>query len=387
MISRVSTFPDIPCGKLGIIALDSIKEQAKDIDKWIVKKRNLQLARFKKKGLMTDDIKKTYLIDSEIVRFSDGEAKCRINESIRGKDIYIMVDIGNYDCTYNMYDKKVYMSPDEHLQDVKRVVSAIGGKARRITVIMPRLYASRQDKRVSRESLDCAMALQELERLGVKNILTFDAHSSKVQNAIPNCGFENLFSSFNFIEKLTEIQPDLINNKEELIMISPDSGGMDRAIFYANILGVDVGMFYKRRNYKKVLNGSNPIEKHEYMGSPVKGKNILIVDDIIASGSTMFDLMDELKKDGAKDIFICTTFALFTNGIKEFDKYYKKGSFKKLLATNISYVPKATREKEWFVSVDMSSFIGELINELNYDHSISPFFDDISKIHKLLNMR
>lgn len=387
MTRRPNQIPELPNGELAIIALDSIKEQANEVDRCIVERRKLRLVDYMKNGLFSDDTRKSYLLDSEIVRFSDGEAKCVLRDSARGKDVYIMSDIGNYSCKYTMYGKKVNMGPDEHFQDIKRAVSAVGGKARRISVIMPRLYASRQDKRVSRESLDCAMGLQELQRLGVKNILTFDAHSSKVQNAIPNCGFENLFSSFNFIEKLIEIRPEIELDPDKLIVVSPDSGGMDRAIFYANTLGLDVGMFYKRRDYKRLVDGTHPIVKHEYMGSTIKGKDVLVVDDMIASGGSMFDLMKMLKKKGANNIYICVTFALFTSGITKFNDYYKKGYFTHLFATNLGYIPENIKNKKWFISVNMSDFIGDLINELNYDHSISPFFDDISRINELLNKR
>ncbi len=365
--------------------MDSVSEKmAHDIDKYIIDKRKEKRRAQRENGIYKDDVKKSYLSHAEIIRFSDGEAKCVLHDTTRGKDVYIITDIGNYGLTYHMYNFDNHMGPDEHYQDLKRCVSAIGGKARRITVMMPRLYSSRQDKRNARESLDCAMALQELERLGVHNILTFDAHNSKLQNAIPQCGFENLMPTFNMIKGLAEIAPDFADDPENMVVVSPDAGAMSRAIYYANVLEAEVGLFYKRRDYKKIVDGSNPIISHEYVGPDVKGKDALIVDDMIASGGTTFDLLEELKARGARNIYVCVTFALFTKGVEKFDEYYKKGSLTKVIATNLSYIPEEIVSKDWFYQVDMSRYIGKVINLLNYDRSISEFFDDTKKINQLL---
>lgn len=377
---------DLPHGELGIIALDSVSELAPSINTYIVETRNEERRDLIKNGnsVLPYCCKKNYLLDAELVRFSDGEGKCVLNESIRGKDIYVISDIGNYSITYPLYGFDTQMGPDEHFQDIKRVIGAIGGKAGRITVIMPRLYASRQDRRRSRESLDCAVALQELERLGVSNVLTFDAHNTKVQNAIPLCGFESVPAVFNMLKGFVSDADDLTIDREQMLVISPDSGAMDRAIYYANVLDLDVGLFYKRRDFKQVVGGGNPILKHEYVGPEIDGKDILIVDDIIASGGTMFDLFGELNKQGARRIYVCVTFALFTKGIAQFEKHFKNGDFSKIFTTNLSYIPPAYRKKEWLGIVDMSRLIGKIIHMLNYDRSISQFFDDTSKIHELM---
>lgn len=382
-----SKLPETPISELGIVALDSVKALAKDFDRYIVDKRKERVNKSKKNGVYTDDVKESYLIDFHIARFSDGEAKCVLSESVRGLDIYIVADIGNYSNTYEMYGFETNMGPDEHFQDIKRVVSAISGKARRISVLMPRLYASRQDKRNSRESLDCAMALQELERLGVNNILTFDAHSSLVQNAIPNTGFENFYASYNIIQAFLDDNPDLPVDSDNVVVISPDTGAMDRALYYANVLNLDVGVLYKRRDLKNTVKGVNKIIKHEYIGSDLNGKDVLIVDDIIASGGTMFDLFEVLKNKGAGRIFVGVTFALFTKGIDRFNEYYENGILDKVYSTNLSYLPDNVKNAEWFVTVNMSNFIGKLINLLNYDHSVSTFFDDTSKINEYLEER
>jgi ribose-phosphate pyrophosphokinase len=378
--------PDLPHGELGIIALDSISTLTPEIDRYIVEKREEERSESIKNGnsIPSKSCKESYLLGAELVRFSDGEGKCVLQESIRGKDIYVIGDIGNYSITYPLYDSDHRMGPDEHFQDIKRVVNAIGGKAWRVTVIMPRLYASRQDKRGGRESLDCAVALQELHKLGVCNILTFDAHNTKVQNAIPLCGFESVPSVFNMLQGLVNDTDNLKINSDEMLIISPDSGAMDRAVYYANVLDLDVGLFYKRRDLTKVVDGKNPIVRHEYVGPEIKGKDILIVDDMIASGGTMFDLFEELKERGAKRIYVCVTFALFTKGIEQFETHFKNKDFTKIFTSNLSYIPPEYHKKKWLGIVDMSRFIGKIIHMLNYDRSISPFFDDTPKINELL---
>ncbi len=373
----------IPFGQLGIIVHESCKELGKKVDDYIVNRRREEFASSCSE-YHVDKIKDSYIIDSEIVRFSNGEAKAQLKESIRGKDIYILADIGNYNVTYNMFGIENRMSPDDHFQDIKRLISAIAGKARRIHVIMPLLYESRQDKRNSRESLDCAMALQELENMGVENIFTFDAHETRVQNAIPQTGFESLHSTYQIIKAMHRVDDQICFDKDEMMVISPDTGAMDRAIYYASVLGLDVGLFYKRRDYKKIVDGRNPIIQHEYMGAEVAGKDILIVDDMIASGGSVFDIARELKKKNARNVYVAVSFTFFTNGIEKMDEYYEKGYISKLFSTNMTYIPPKFKEAEWFEEVDMSKLISLLIDTVNYDDSVSPLLDATDKIKKML---
>lgn len=356
----------IPFGELGVIALESCKDLGDSIDYHLLKRRE---------DNTEDEEKESYLISARQVRFSNGEGKVSLKETIRGKDIYILCDVGNYSCTYNLYGIQNHKGPDEHFQDIKRTVSALAGKARRITVIMPLLYESRQHKRKGRESLDCAIALQELEHLGVDSIITFDAHDPTIQNAIPLIGFESLYPTFDIIKSLIDTEKNLYIHKSNMIVISPDTGAMDRAIYYSSMLGVDVGLFYKRRDHSKVVNGKNPIVQHEYIGSDVEGKDVLIVDDMIASGESMLDIAKELKSRKAKNIYCAVTFGLFTEGIKKFDDYYKSGLIKRVFSTNLTYISDEARNAEWFKCVDMSHFIAEMIDRLNYDDSIHPLVD------------
>lgn len=358
----------LPYGDLAIIALKSCKEIADPIDE------KLSLSR-------EED---THLIDIQEIRFNNGEGKVVINESIRGKDVFILCDVGNYGCTYDMFGFTNHMSPDDHLQDIKRVLSAIAGKARRITLIMPLLYASRQHRRKGRESLDCALALQEFERLGVKDIITFDAHDPTIQNAVPLISFENLHPTYKIIKALVTEENLLDINPENMVVISPDTGAMDRALYYSSNLGVDTGLFYKRRDHSKVVNGKNPIVQHDYLGRDVKGCNVLIVDDMIASGQSVFDICRELKSRGAKKIFAAVSFALFTSGPEQFEKYYNDGLLDRVYATNLTYVPEHIKEAEWFRTVDMSGFAANVIDTLNKDHSISPLLDSTQLIRRLL---
>jgi len=304
------TITKIPFGQLGIIIHESCKELGKKVDDYIVERRKEEFANSCSEYHL-EEIKESYIIDNEIIRFSNGEAKGHLKETIRGKDIFILADIGNYSVTYNMFGIKNRMSPDDHFQDIKRLISAIAGKARRIHLIMPLLYESRQDKRNSRESLDCAMALQELENMGVENIFTFDAHETRVQNAIPQTGFESLHSTYQIIKAMNNSEAEIHFDKDEMMVISPDTGAMDRAIYYAGVLGLDVGLFYKRRDYKKIVDGRNPIIQHEYMGADVAGKDILIVDDMIASGGSVFDIAKELKNKNARNVYVAVSFLLF----------------------------------------------------------------------------
>lgn len=370
---NLDSVSSVPYGKLGIIALESCKELGDKINERLLEKR---------KDIEPDI--SSYLIPVTEIRFSNGEGKTILEETVRGKDIFILCDIGNYSCTYEMFEFTNHKSPDEHFQDLKRIISAIGGKARRITVIMPLLFASRQHKRKRRESLDCAMALQELERLGVGDILTFDAHDPTVQNAIPMISFDNIYPTYDIVKTFIKEEKDFHIDKSNMLVISPDTGAMDRAIYYSSVLGLDIGMFYKRRDYSTIVKGKNPIVQHEYIGRCVEGQNILIVDDMIASGESIFDIAKELKNRKAKKVYVAVTFSLFTEGIQKFNEFYEKGLIDKVYCTNLSYLPDNVKVAPWFKEVDMSKFICKLINNLNFDTSISTLLDATAAIKKLL---
>lgn len=355
--------------ELGIIALESCRELGEQVNKIIQQKRNTE---------------ESLLIPTNEIRFSNGEGKVKLPETVRGKDIYILCDVGNYSCTYKMFGFTNHKGPDEHFQDIKRTVSAIRGKAARIIVIMPLLYQSRQHRRKGRESLDCALALQELERLGVDEILTFDVHDPNVQNAIPLLSFENLYPTYDIVKSLISNEDTLSLDKEKLLVISPDTGAMDRAIYYSSVLGVDVGLFYKRRDHSTVVNGKNPIVEHEYMGREVEGKDVLIVDDMIASGESVLDIALELKKRNAKNVYVATTFAFFTEGLEKFNEYYSDGIIAKVYSTNLTYISPELREAKWFNAVDMSEFLSRIINRLNYGKSIAKYMDATRIIRSLL---
>lgn len=356
--------------ELGIIALESCKELGNAIDKYIQKSR---------------ECTETFLVPIDEIRFSNGEGKVKISETVRGKDIYILCDVGNYSCTYKMFGFENHKGPDEHFQDIKRTVAAIRGKAARITVIMPLLYESRQHRRKGRESLDCALSLQELERLGVDEILTFDVHDPNIQNAIPLMSFENLYPTYDIVKSLILNEKSLELDKEKLLVISPDTGAMDRAIYYSSVLGVDVGLFYKRRDHSTVINGKNPIVQHEYMGRDVEGKDVLIVDDMIASGESVLDIAKELKKRNVRNIYVAATFAFFTEGLEKFNKAYEEGLIKRIYSTNLTYIPQNLSDSEWFSSADMSEFVSRIINRLNHGRSIAKYMDATRIIHNLLN--
>lgn len=372
----------MPYCNLGLVVMDSSLELGNKINDLLIQKRS-----FNSCDCVSSSENNSFLINVKDVRFSNGEGKVVLEDTVRGKDIYIISDVGNYNCKYKMFGFENHKSPDDHFQDIKRVLSAIGGKAKRITVVMPMLYASRQHRRKGRESLDCSLALQELERLGVNDIITFDVHDPNVQNAIPLISFDNLYPTYEIVKTILKEEPDLTIDKSSMLVISPDTGAMDRAIYYSSVLGLDIGLFYKRRDHSTVVNGKNPIVQHEYIGRDVEGQDILIVDDMIASGESVFDIVLELKKLKAKRIFVTTTFALFTEGVQKFNKFYEEGLIEKIYSTNLTYIPKEAREAKWFKEVDMSEFIANVIHNLNYDRSIAPLVDATSGIKKLLSER
>ncbi len=331
------------------------------------------------------DNDKSFLIDANCPRFGSGEAKGIIHESMRGKDVYIICDTFNYGVTYKMYGMTVPMSPDDHYADLKRIIAAIGGKARRLTVIMPMLYEGRQHKRSSRESLDCAMMLQELVSMGVSNILTFDAHDSRISNAIPLSGFDNVRPAYQMIKALVRAVPDVQIDKEHMVIISPDEGAMARCMYYSSVLGLDIGMFYKRRNYSVVINGRNPIEAHEYLGQDLHGKDVIVVDDMIASGESMIDVCKQLKEKGANRVFCFATFGLFTEGCDKFDQAQKEGVLDKVFTTNLVYRRPELATKPWYVEVNMCKYVAYLIDTLNNDATISSLLNPVKRIQTLMD--
>ena len=371
----------LPVGRLGIISPYSCAELGAKVDNYLVtwrKKRHNE-------GVLYEGYDRdTYLIASDLPRFGSGEAKGVLKESVRGDDIYILVDVCNYSLTYSLAGQTNHMSPDDHYQNLKRIIAAIAGKARRINVIMPFLYESRQHRRTGRESLDCALALQELIEMGVENIITFDAHDPRIQNAIPLHGFETVQSSYQFIKNLLKKEKDLKLDKDHLMVISPDEGGMSRAIYLANNLGVDMGMFYKRRDYSTIVDGRNPIVAHEFLGEHLDGKDAIIIDDMISSGESMLDVAKQIKDRGANRVFVCTTFGLFTDGFEKFDEYYEKGYIDRVITTNLTYLPAEAKEKPYFLIADMSKFIALIIDSMNHDISIGKVMDPTEKIHRLL---
>mgnify|MGYP000459303155 CR=1 FL=1 len=374
----------LPTAPLKIAALESCKDLAEKVDQYIVSFRKNSLHDFLDPAIYSSYEADSYLAKNSCPRFGSGEAKGMFGESIRGKDLFIMVDVCNYSLTYTVNGHINHMSPDDHYQDLKRIIAAVGGKARRITVIMPFLYESRQHKRTSRESLDCALALQELVSMGVDNIITFDAHDPRVQNAIPLHGFETVQPAYQFIKGLLRNVKDLQLDSSHMMVISPDEGGMGRAIYIANVLGLDMGMFYKRRDYSKVINGRNPIVAHEFLGSSVEGKTVIVVDDMIASGESMLDTAKELKERKAEKVVVCCTFGLFTAGFEKFDEFYQKGYIDSVVTTNLNYRSPELFTKEWYVEADMSKYIAAIINSLNHDVSIGNSLSPTDKIQKLI---
>ena len=374
----------IPVGSLGIVPLEGCKTLGDKVDAYLVKWRTERESELKNSLAFSGYQRDSYIIQTKVPRFGTGEAKGVILESVRGDDLYFLVDVANYSLTYSLCGHENHMSPDDHYQDLKRLIAAVGGKARRITVIMPFLYESRQHKRNSRESLDCALALQEMVKMGVDNIITFDAHDPRVQNAIPLNGFETVSPTYQFIKGLLNHVPDLTIDSDHMMIISPDEGGMGRAIYMANVMGLDMGMFYKRRDYTKVVDGRNPIVAHEFLGSSVEGKDVLIVDDMISSGESVLEVAAALKARKAKRIFVATTFGLFTSGLDIFDKAYEEGLIYRVLTTNLIYQRPELLEKPYYINCDMSKYIAYIIDTLNHDSSISDLLNPNDRIHNII---
>ncbi len=375
----------IPYGPLGVVALHGCTQMGKDVDQYLVQWRH--------EGRETQDldqvfegyVKDSYLIGSEVPRFGSGEGKGVIKDSVRGMDLYVMVDVCNYSASYTSSGKQNPTSPEDHFQNLKRIIAAVAGKARRITVIMPFLYESRQHNRSGRESLDCALALQELERMGVDQVLTFDAHDDRVQNAIPLTTFESVPPAYQFVKNLLRAEPDLRIDSDHMMVISPDEGGMRRAVYLANVLGLDVGMFYKRRDYATVVDGRNPIVAHEFLGGNIEGKDLIIRDDMISSGESALDVARELKRRKAGRIFIVATFGLFTSGLECFDQAYEEGVFDRIVTTNLIYQPEELLARPYYTSANMSKYIALLIDTLNHDSSIEDYINPVGRIQEFVD--
>ena len=374
----------IPVGPLGIIALESSDTLGRKVNSYLVEWRNSRESEHKGTIAFTGYQRESYLLNACCPRFGTGEAKGMIKESVRGADLYLLVDVTNYSLTYTVCGHPNHMSPDDHYQDLKRIIAAVNGKARRITVIMPYLYEGRQHRRSSRESLDCALALQELTHMGVDSIITFDAHDPRVQNAIPLKSLETVSPTYQFIKALLRNVPDIRIDAEHMMVISPDEGGMSRAVYFANVLGLDMGMFYKRRDYTKIINGRNAIVAHEFLGTDLEGKDILIVDDMISSGESILDVTMELKRRKANRIFVASTFGLFTGGLAKFDEAYEKDLIYRLLTTNLIYQTPDLLTKPYYINVDMSKYIALIIDTINHDQSISGLLNPVERIHKIM---
>ena len=375
----------MPVAPLKIIALSSAKKMGERVNDYLVEfRKTIHNDKVKTDPAFQGYSENNYLLEVETPRFGSGESKASLQESVRGKDLFLLVDVCNHSITYNMHGHVNHMSPDDHYQDLKRVISACNGKAHRINVIMPFLYEGRQHKRNGRESLDCAFALKELRDMGISNFITFDAHDPRVQNAIPLNGFDNFTTPYQFIKALLNSEEDLIVDKDHLVVISPDEGALDRAIYFATVLGVDTGMFYKRRDYSTIINGRNPIVAHEFLGDNVDSKDVIIIDDIISSGQSMLDTAIQLKKMNARRVFICCTFGLFTDGLASFDEAYEKGCFDKVVTTDLTYLPPALYSRPYFIEADMSKFLASLIDFMNHDASLTNALTATDKIHKIV---
>ena len=376
----------MPVAPLKIVALPSAERMARRVNDYIVNfRKTVHNDKVKNDPAFHGYIESNYLVNVSVPRFGSGEGKASFHESIRGKDLFLLVDVCNHSITYNMNGYTNHMSPDDHYQDLKRVIAACNGKAHRINVIMPFLYEGRRHKRNARESLDCAYALRELGNMGISNFITFDAHDPRVQNSIPLNGFDNFTPPYQFIKALLNSESDLIVDKEHLIVISPDEGALDRAIYFATVLGVDTGMFYKRRDYSTIVNGKNPIVAHEFLGDNIDGKDIIIIDDMISSGGSMLDTARQLKAMNARRVFICCTFGLFTDGLKAFDEAYEKGYFDKVVTTDLTYLPPELYTRPYFIEADMSKFLASLIDFMNHDASLSNILATTEKIHSVLD--
>ena len=375
----------VPVGRLGLIPTDSCRPLGEKVDEWLVKWRNErthpEIDSFSFEGYQRD----SYTIQVQTPRFGSGEGKCVISESVRGDDVYILVDVCNYSMSYPIGNYTNLMSPDDHFQDLKRVIGAIGGKARRVNVIMPYLYEGRQSKRIGRESLDCASALHELISMGVENIITFDAHDARIQNATPLHGFETVQPSYQFIKALLHNEEGLHLDNDHFAIISPDEGSMSRAIYLANILGVDVGMYYKRLDYSKFVDGRHPVAAYEFLGPKLEGKDMILIDDMISSGDTVLKIASLLKERGAGKIYICSTFGLFTDGLEKFDEAHQAGVFDKLLTTNLVYQPAKLLEKPYYITCDMSKYIALIIDTLNHDLSVSHLLNPVDRIKRCVD--
>ena len=374
----------IPVGPLGMIALPSCRELGNKVDDYLVKWRKERENEHKNTLSFAGYQRDTFMVEHSLPRFGSGEGKGVILESVRGDDLYLLVDVCNYSLTYSLTGNVNHMSPDDHFQNLKRIIAAVGGKGRRINVIMPFLYESRQHKRSSRESLDCALALQELVRMGVDNIITFDAHDPRVQNAIPLSGFETVRPTYQFVKGLLKKYDDLQIDSEHMMAISPDEGATERAVYLANVLNLDMGMFYKRRDYTKIVDGRNPIVAHEFLGSSVEGKDVIILDDMISSGDSILDVAKQLKARKAKRIFAAATFGLFTNGLDKFDKAYEDGLLDGVLTTNLIYQTPELLEKPWYINCDMSKYVALMIDTLNHDGSINSILNPAERIQHLV---
>lgn len=375
----------MPVAPLKLIALESAEALGRSVNNYLVDyRKSVNNDKVKNDPAFHGYIESSYLVDCECPRFGSGEGKAVFHESIRGKDLFILLDVCNHSLTYNVNGYTNHKSPDDHYQDLKRVIAATNGKAHRITVIMPFLYEGRQHKRSGRESLDCAYALKELSAMGVNNFITFDAHDPRVQNSTPLCGFDNFTPPYQFMRSLLNVEKDLVIDKDHLVVISPDEGALDRAVYFANVLGVNTGMFYKRRDYSTIINGKNPIVAHEFLGDTLEGKDVIIIDDMISSGESMLDTAKQLKEMHAKRVFICCTFGLFTNGLKSFDIAYEQGVFERVITTNLTYLPPELKDKPYFVKADMSKFLASIIDFMNHDISMANVLTPTEKIHAIL---
>jgi len=376
----------MPVAPLKLVVHPSAERLGSRVNDYLVEFRKSINTSFKNDPAFKGYAESSYLTDFIVPRFGTGEGKSQFNESIRGKDIFILVDVCNHSLTYSLFGMTNYMSPDDHFQDLKRIISAAAGKAHRINVIMPFMYEGRQHKRSGRESLDCATALEELAALGMDNFITFDAHDPRVMNAIPLKGFDNFTASYQFLRTILRNIPDLTMHKDHALVIAPDEGALDRAVYFAGVLGVDTGMFYKRRDYSTIVNGKNPIVAHEFLGDNVEGKDVFIIDDMISSGESILDTASKLKEMKAKRVFLCSTFGLFTNGLEKFDKAYKDGIFYRVICTNLTYLPPELANKEYFLNADMSKFLASIIDFTNHDTTLSGVITPTDKIHKILEM-